>query len=151
MTRGPNTLSRDHIGMDTPLRLAVAATLAYPDGSMTASGLRREAARGRLVIERTAGKDYTTLDAIDEMRKLCRKLPKDRACGSAESGETDRATSPTKPHGSSVTTGDIKKALDAALTTVAGLSKPSPNTSPRSVSRRYSKARVTQIRSPSRT
>jgi hypothetical protein len=28
---------------DTPLRLAVAAVLAYPDGSMTASGLRREA------------------------------------------------------------------------------------------------------------
>ena len=28
---------------------------------MTASGLRREAGRGRLVIERAAGKDYTTL------------------------------------------------------------------------------------------
>jgi hypothetical protein len=31
-------------------------------GSMTASGLRREAARGRLQIERIAGKDFTTLD-----------------------------------------------------------------------------------------
>ena len=46
------TLERNVIGEDTPLRLAVAA--AVPDGSMTASGLRREAARGRLVIERTA-------------------------------------------------------------------------------------------------
>jgi hypothetical protein len=64
--------ARSDIGDDTPLRLAVAAALAYPDGSMTASGLRREAARGRLVIERTAGKDYTTLAAIDDMRKLCR-------------------------------------------------------------------------------
>ena len=39
----------------------IPVTLAYPDGSMTASGLRREAARGRLAIERVAGKDYTTL------------------------------------------------------------------------------------------
>jgi hypothetical protein len=49
----------NRIDPETPLRLAVAAALAYPDGSMTASGLRREAKRGRLVIERTAGKDYT--------------------------------------------------------------------------------------------
>jgi hypothetical protein len=54
----------DQISEDTPLRLNVAAALAYPDGSMTASGLRREAAKGRLLIERTAGKDYTTLGAI---------------------------------------------------------------------------------------
>jgi hypothetical protein len=55
------------VNPDDPLRLDVAAAVAYPDGSMTASGLRREAARGRLVIERTAGKDYTTLAAIAEM------------------------------------------------------------------------------------
>jgi hypothetical protein len=53
--------ARAEIGPDTPLRLDVAAALAYPDGSMSASGLRREASRGRLVIERVAGKDYTTL------------------------------------------------------------------------------------------
>lgn len=47
----------DEIGPDTPLRLAVAASLAFPDGSMTASSLRREGARGRLVVERIAGKD----------------------------------------------------------------------------------------------
>jgi hypothetical protein len=45
---------------DRPLRLAVAAKVAFPDGSMSASGLRREAQRGRLVIERIAGKDYTS-------------------------------------------------------------------------------------------
>jgi hypothetical protein len=28
------------IGRDTPLRLSVAAALGFPDGSMTASGLR---------------------------------------------------------------------------------------------------------------
>jgi hypothetical protein len=31
-------------------RIGVAAALAFPDRSMTASGLRREAARGRLMI-----------------------------------------------------------------------------------------------------
>ena len=64
--------SRESITPDTPLRLSVAAALAYPDGSMTASGLRREANRGRLAIERTAGKDYTTLANIERMRQLCR-------------------------------------------------------------------------------
>ena len=42
--------SREEIKSDTPLRLSVAASLAFPDGSMTASGLRREGARGRQVI-----------------------------------------------------------------------------------------------------
>jgi len=40
-------------------------------GSMTASGLRKEAGRGRLAIERVAGKDYVTLAAIGKMRELC--------------------------------------------------------------------------------
>ena len=69
---------REDIGHDQPLRLAVAAALAFPDGSMTASGLRREAARGRLVVERIAGKDYTTLDSIERMRQLCRVEAKAR-------------------------------------------------------------------------
>jgi hypothetical protein len=34
---------------------------------MTTSGLRREAAKGRLVIEQTAGKDYTTLGVMRRM------------------------------------------------------------------------------------
>jgi hypothetical protein len=54
---GPSELSKlykdplplDRVSPDTPLRLSVAAALAFPDGSMTASG-RREAARGRLMI-----------------------------------------------------------------------------------------------------
>ena len=41
----------DKISPDTPLRLSVAAAVAFPDGSMTASGLRREAA------ERVGGQD----------------------------------------------------------------------------------------------
>lgn len=46
--------SRDEIGPDTPLRLGVAAALAFPGDEMAASGLRLEAARGRLMIERIA-------------------------------------------------------------------------------------------------
>src|ERR1700675_1009998 len=55
--RGSHMSGRRHmpvngdVGDTTPLRLAVAAATAFPDGSMTASGLRRECARGRLVIE----------------------------------------------------------------------------------------------------
>lgn len=38
----------------------------------SASGLRKEAARGNLAIERMAGKDFVTLAAIEEMRERCR-------------------------------------------------------------------------------
>jgi hypothetical protein len=34
--------SREAITSDTPLRLAVAAEIAFPGGGMTASGLRRK-------------------------------------------------------------------------------------------------------------
>jgi hypothetical protein len=108
------------IGPQTPLRLKIAAALAYPDGSMTASGLRKEAARGRLVIERTAGKDYTTLHAIEEMRKLCRHQPKVRDCGSEKQGAAKRAGSPIQPSGLS-STESIKRAQGAARTIVAEL------------------------------
>jgi hypothetical protein len=40
------------IDRDAPLRLAQAAEIAFPGGGMTASGLRRETGRGRLMIER---------------------------------------------------------------------------------------------------
>jgi hypothetical protein len=93
----------DAIGPETPLRLAVAAALAYPDGSMAASGLRREASRGRLVIERTAGKDYTTLASIERMRVLCREEHSRRVSGYVKPNMTAPAGSPMPPSGSSRT------------------------------------------------
>src|SRR5580692_7828565 len=72
---------------DTPLRLEIAAVIAFPDGSMTAAGLRREGARGRLVVERIAGKDYTTLANIERMRELCRVEVKVPGSGSESGGE----------------------------------------------------------------
>jgi hypothetical protein len=64
------------IRRDTPLRLEVAARLAFPDGSMKLASLRREIARGRLTYEVIAGKHYTTLANIEAMRELCRVTAK---------------------------------------------------------------------------
>jgi hypothetical protein len=73
----------------TPLRLKIAAERAFPGGGMTASGLRREAERGRLIVERIAGKDYTTMQAIADMRKLCRVVnPQPRVSVSSYGGES---------------------------------------------------------------
>jgi hypothetical protein len=58
------------IGDDTLMRLGVAAALEFPDGSMSASGLRREAAHGHLQIWRIAGKDYTTRKALGDERTM---------------------------------------------------------------------------------
>jgi hypothetical protein len=118
------------IGPETPLRLNTAAALGYPDGSMTASGLRREAAKGRLVIERVAGKDYTTLDSIKRMRELCRVEVKDPGSGSGKSDGGSQAGSSKTPRGSSSTpsTGDTKRARDAALMIVRELRERSQNT-----------------------
>src|SRR5690349_25147390 len=92
----------DRVTSDAPLRLSVAAKLAFPDGSMTASGLRREALRGRLQVERIAGKDYTTLEAINEMRKLCRVQARELGSTSASPGIETASSSP-KPAGTSRT------------------------------------------------
>lgn len=136
----------EHVGADQPLRLEVAAALAYPDGSMTAAGLRKEAKRGNLAIERTAGKDYTTLADIADMRKRCRKEPKAQGSGQGQSGATSPAASPTPPSGSSSTEAP-SEALSAALLTVAALSKPSPPTSRKSTSRPLRKATVIHLAS----
>ena len=59
----------------TPLRLSRALEFAFPAGGMTVAGVRLEASRGRLEIERVAGKDFVTLAAIERMRELCRVVP----------------------------------------------------------------------------
>lgn len=96
------TVSLENVGSDSPLRLGTAAALAFPDGSMNASGLRREAMRGRLVIERIAGKDYTTLENINRMREKCRVETKERTCGGARIAERAGGSS-SKARGSSST------------------------------------------------
>ena len=120
----PGTIDRD-----APLRLKTAAEMAFPFGGMTASGLRKEANRGNLSIERVAGKDFTTLAAIDEMRERCRTTAKEPAYGSAQPRPI------TRPSGSSAKEPN-KSALDAALLTMARLSASLPTTSRKSTGRR---------------
>ncbi len=79
--------SPETITPDTPLRLDIAARVAFPAGGMTASGLRREASRGRLTVERIAGKLFTTLHHIENMREQCRDRRRDHAYGSNPSNE----------------------------------------------------------------
>ena len=119
MEKKPTGRDAAAIDRSAPLRLADAAAIAYPFGGMTASGLRREANKGRLVIERTAGKDYTTLAAIDEMRARCRIEAKEPASGSGRRGGK------RKPSGSSATAPSAS-AQDALLATVAKLKGSSP-------------------------
>src|ERR1700722_6337933 len=94
---------RDQIGPDSPLRLEIAVRIAFPAGGMTVSGLRKERDRKRLVIEKIAGKDFTTLRDIERMRELCRAPQRGPASGSSPKSETLRESSPAARHGSSET------------------------------------------------
>ncbi|CAH1656729.1 conserved hypothetical protein [Hyphomicrobiales bacterium] len=91
--------SNDNIGPDEPLRLVDAVRYGFPHGGMTLSGLRKEAKRGRLAVERIAGKDFTTLRAIEEMRRLCHVQRRAPGSGSGRSGSiSERASaSPMLP------------------------------------------------------
>ena len=64
---------------DAPIRIDLAAQIAFPDGSMTAQGLRKERYAGRLETFIIARKEYTTLAAIERMKELCRVSPKEPA------------------------------------------------------------------------
>ncbi|OMI05513.1 hypothetical protein BSN85_24790 [Bradyrhizobium brasilense] len=114
MARAP--LSPGLVSRDMPIRLSAAASLAFPDGSMTASGLRREARRGRLEIERIAGRDYTTLENIEKMRELCRVKVKEPVSISERHDIAAESSSP-EPSGSSKTASAIspQAALRARL------------------------------------
>lgn len=117
------------IDRNAPLRLKVAAELAFPGHAMSPSGLRREARRGNLVIEKIAGKEFTTLAEIEAMRFRCRTKVREPGSGSAP------ALPPAPPLGSSETV-DCNVARDAALLIVTEQSSSSPNTSRKSTPRR---------------
>lgn len=126
-TRGaPATTDPDGIGPDTPLRLKIAASIAYPDGSIGESGLRREIARGNLECERVAGKQYVTLAGIERMRAKCRVDQKDPASTSANA--------PAAMTSTSFSTEKTRSALAAAQAIAEGLKRPSKLISPESTS-----------------
>ena len=114
--RKPALSSLENIGPDTPLRLSVAAAIAFPDQSISENSLRREAKRGRLTIEIIAGKVFTTLNEIERMRGRCRvevRVP----VSTSDQPATGPESSPIKPLGSSGTAQDITPldALNAKL------------------------------------
>ena len=131
--------NRAHITDDTPLRLEKALELAFPTGGMTVSGLRKERDRGTLAVEMIAGKEFTTLADIREMRRKCRERQKDQGSIPSQKGGTRKpAKSLSKPSGSSATE-TLNEARASALQIAERLQKkqmmPSGNTSPRGGSR----------------
>jgi hypothetical protein len=130
---------RSEITEDTPLRLEAAAVLAFPGGGMTASGLRKERDAKRLVTEIVAGKEYTTLRDIERMREACRGRSKVRVSTPKPSDATPTEPSSPAPSGSSETApfaaaqAFLLRTLDKPLPKP---SKPSANTSPKSMRRR---------------
>jgi len=118
----------DEVTPTTPLRLDVAVQLAFPPGSgMTAASLRREAGRGRLVIERIAGKDFVTLSAIEDMRQRCRVTPKEPGSGSSRKGSPRTGPYASNPFGLSETEQE-KLALAALEKTAKALKERSKRT-----------------------
>src|ERR1700730_6398029 len=124
----------------TPLRLDVAAKLAFPDGSLPASALRRMITAGKLEGEFIAGKWFTTLSAVERMRSRCRVSAKDRT-------STSSNTPMGESSGSFVTTeGNKQKALDAMNMTAKLLIESLRPSSLRNTSRKKPSAKVIQIK-----
>ena len=88
----------------TPLRLADAVKIAFPMGGMTVAGLRRERDLSRLIVEKIAGKEFTTLAHIERMRELCRDEARELGSSLKLPATTGVERSPTKQPGSSETT-----------------------------------------------
>lgn len=124
--RTPSEIDLSAIKADTPLRPAIAARLAYPDGSMTKSGLGHEIARGNLEYELVAGRHYVTLAGIDRMRTRCRENPKVPASTSANAVAANPSTL--------FSTEKTKSALAAAEIVAQTLRNPSPTTLAKSTS-----------------
>ncbi len=147
MTKRAIATPGEPIDTDTPLRLDVAAKIAFPDGTITGNGLRREAQRGRLVIERIAGKDYTTLAHIKRMRELCRLAPDHTSISDARDLTRRGAT---RQSGSSKTEA-VSEARAALRTMLKVPNESSPSISPANTPEPRDKhATVIQMKSPSR-
>ena len=123
MTPRPHSPSMNDrpIDPDAPLRLDVAVKVAFPFGGMGVSGLRREIKRGRLAIETIAGKQFTTLNAIERMRALCRDDQNRQGSGSNPRSSRPKANGNATLHGLSET--DRAKSARAAIKRTASALK----------------------------
>jgi len=123
----------------TMLRLAVVARIAFSDGSMSVGALRREGIAGRLKIYRLAGKDFTTLADITEMRERCNIVAGDNEAARARNSICATPSDPVAcGDGSSSTEHHPASASNEALAHLRviaqKLKEPLPNTSPKNTS-----------------
>jgi hypothetical protein len=103
---------------DTPQRLGVVAA----QFGLTAAALRTEAKRGRLVISRVAGKDFTSVAEIREMFERCRVSPRESDSGFARHGEAKKLASSSE-------TAQNRSAQAALNLSLLRLKESSPTTS----------------------
>jgi len=126
MPRRPD-IGKADIGLDDPVPLGLAPKLFFPAGGVTIRSLRTEISKGRLVVERIAGKDYVTKRAIKQMRNKCRVQPKAPASTSGVGkGENRNGLSETERK---------KRSLAAAKAMNKMLRESSQSTSPKNTSR----------------
>ena len=124
MTRTPARVTQADIARlpepDDPITLQEACELAFR-GNITIASLRVEARRGNLEVFRVGRRDFTTLNAIREMRRKCLGARKDRA--SISTRRENNGLSETE---------QVSCALDALSQTTKALKSSSRNTSPAS-------------------
>jgi hypothetical protein len=134
-------LPRIIVDNDTPQRLGVVAA----QFGLTAAALRTEAQRGRLVIARVAGKDWTSVAEVQRMFGLCRVTREALTCGSDQPA-SERAAAIAR-YGSSETP-DTSAALASAWASVKRLRRRSPTISPANMHRRVANATSPAYQSP---
>jgi hypothetical protein len=129
----------DNVTPDTMLRLEAAAALGFPDGSMSVAALRREAAAGRLAVYAIAGKHFTTLADIQEMKTSCRVQARGQGshCSKPKAG----------PRSGTSETGNEPSALAALKATAQRLKENLPPTSPANTTPEPASAAVIPMRS----
>lgn len=125
------------IGDDEPITLAEACRLFF-GGRISPSALRTEAAKGNLVIEQIARKDFVTRQAIEDMRERCRKPASLPAYGFDQKPTSERARS--QNHGASRTPAGLseqdilrirlRKRLDSSKTILPKSTSPSAEVVP---------------------
>jgi hypothetical protein len=124
-----------------PIRLSAAAEKF----GVKVEALRRARDAGKLETYRFAGKDWTTLAAVERMFELCRVERKAPTCGSGPPGAKEEASAP--PSGSSET-GDGKSAQAALSLTIEKLKSGLRATSSESAKRRGASVISLRSRSP---
>ena len=93
----PNVPPSEEVTSSTPLRLGIAAQIAFPLGGITEHTLRLEHKRGNLVVETYGNKHFTTLAHIEEMRKRkCRDIKRSPALARTSEIHRRRENLPTR-------------------------------------------------------